>query len=192
MFTNYIQNKGYSYEQFVYNNLQLDKNNFDNVWFYKDVPENIIAKTSLYDTYELYSKYRNCDIGVDLVGIKNNIVYFIQCKNYDNTISINDLSSFYFLLYEFNLYGIVYYNGRLSERINDLSRGTVPFINMRFNNQLIDNRILRHIDKINKIYEPKNYQVDAYNVLRSQHRSILSFPCGMGQSSLLNLESKAF
>lgn len=93
--------------------------------------------------YDVYSKYRNSDIGADIVAIKNNIIYFIQCKNYDNVISINDLSTFYFLLYEFQLNGIVYYSGRLSERINDLSQGKVPFIHMPFNNQIIYNNIFK-------------------------------------------------
>jgi hypothetical protein len=134
MLTNYIQTKGYTYEQYIYDYLKKDKINFDDIWFFKQVPEYVIAKTSLYDSYDIFSKYRNADIGADLIGIKNNIVYFIQCKNYDNVISINDLSSFYFLLYEFELNGLVYYNGKLSERICDLSRGKVPFIHIPFNN----------------------------------------------------------
>jgi hypothetical protein len=69
----------------------------------------------------------------------------------------NHLSSFYFLLYEFELNGLVYYNGKLSERICDLSRGKVPFIHIPFNNQLIDNRILRHSD--NLILQPREYQL---------------------------------
>ena len=112
MLTSYIQTKGYTYEQYIYDKLRSDKINFDDVWFFKNTPEYIIAKTSLYDSYHIYSKYRNDDIGADLVAIKNNVVFFIQCKNYDDIISINDLSSFYFLLYEYNLNGLVYYNGK--------------------------------------------------------------------------------
>jgi len=36
----------------------------------------------------MYIKYKNCDIGADLVAIKDNQVYFIQCKNFSQTISI--------------------------------------------------------------------------------------------------------
>ena len=78
MLTEYIQTKGYSYENYVYNLLKNDKKYFDNIWFFKYTPENIIAKTSLYDSYEIYSKYRNCDIGADFVGIKDDVIYFIQ------------------------------------------------------------------------------------------------------------------
>jgi predicted helicase len=177
MLTNYIQTKGYSYEQYVYNKL---KKKFNNIWFFKNVPEYIIQKTNLYNSYNTYTKYRNSDIGADLVAIKNDIIFFIQCKNYDTVISINDLSSFYFLLYEFNLNGLVYYNGTLSERINDLSTGKVPFINLPFNNQLIDNRLLRISD--NNIFNTRDYQLEAVRILKNENRSILSLPCGMGKT----------
>jgi len=39
MFTNYIQTKGYTYEQYIYNYLKKDKINFDDIWFFKQVPE---------------------------------------------------------------------------------------------------------------------------------------------------------
>jgi predicted RNA-binding protein with PIN domain len=89
MLSKYIQMKGYSYEDFVSYNL-LDE--YDSVYKFKDTPEYVIAKTKLYDDLHIYNKYKNCDIGADLVVIKNDQVYFIQCKNYDNIISINDLS----------------------------------------------------------------------------------------------------
>ena len=180
MLTTYIQTKGYTYEEYVYNKLKVNKNNFDDIWFFKHVPEYIIAKTSLYDSYEIYTKYRNDDIGADLVGIKNNIIFFIQCKNYDDTISINDLSSFYFLLYEYDLNGLVYYNGKLSSRINDLSKGKVPFINMPFNNQLIDKMLSQ--EKLSYQIQPRDYQLKAVEILKNEKRSILSLPCGTGKT----------
>ena len=54
MLTTYIQTKGYTYEQYILNILKKSKNDYVDVWFFKDVPEYIIAKTSLYDSYELY------------------------------------------------------------------------------------------------------------------------------------------
>ena len=139
-FTQYIQEKGYKYEEYVLNYLKTKKNEYDNVWFFKDTPEYIIAKTSLYDSYEIYSKYRNMDIGADLVGIKDDIVYFIQCKNYDNSICINDLKSFYFLLYEY-----------------DLKKGKVPFIKLVFNNHIIEPKSYQ-IEAVN-ILKDKNRSI---------------------------------
>jgi superfamily II DNA or RNA helicase/prophage antirepressor-like protein len=180
MLTEYIQTKGYTYEKYVYSLLKNDKKYFDNVWFFKYTPENIIAKTSLYDSYEIYSKYRNCDIGADFVGIKDDVIYFIQCKNYDNIISINDLSSFYFLLHEHNLNGYVFYNGTLSERINDLSKNKVPFINIPYNNQLIDKMLSQQNTIYN--YETRDYQLNAVINLKNEKRSILNLPCGTGKT----------
>jgi superfamily II DNA or RNA helicase/phage anti-repressor protein len=179
MLAQYIQEKGRSYEQYVLEYLLKVDKWFDNVWFFKNTPEHIISKTKLYESYDIYKKYRNSDIGSDLVGIKNNTIIFIQCKNYDNVISVDNLSSFYFLLHEFDLNGMVYYNGKLSERINDLSTGKVPFINLSFNNQIIDNQILK---LNNTIITPRDYQTDAYNLLKNEHRSILGLPCGMGKT----------
>ena len=50
MLTDYIQTKGYTYEQYVYDKL---KNEFENIWFFKSVPEYVIQKTNLYNIYNL-------------------------------------------------------------------------------------------------------------------------------------------
>jgi predicted helicase len=85
--TCYRQIKGDTYEDFIFYNISSE---YDSVYYFKDVPENIISKTNLYNNYEIYYKYKNCDIGADLVAVKNDNIYFIQCKNFSNTISIND------------------------------------------------------------------------------------------------------
>jgi predicted helicase len=88
--------KGDLYEQFVLDTLATE---YDYVYYFKNTPEYYIAKTNLHLKYDIYHKYKNSDIGSDLVAIKGEQVYFIQCKNYtSNTIGIDDLSSFYFLL----------------------------------------------------------------------------------------------
>ena len=94
----YTQIKGNDYENYILNKLKLE---YDNVWLFKNVPEKILQNTKLLDNYDIYTKYKNCDIGADLVAIKNDQIFFIQCKNY------NDLQCFYFFLYEFELNGIV-------------------------------------------------------------------------------------
>jgi superfamily II DNA or RNA helicase/phage anti-repressor protein len=188
MLTNYIKTKGNEYEKYV---LNFFKSKIDvKAWLFKNTPEYIIAKTNLYKSYDLYSKYRNCDIGADIVALIDNNVYFIQCKNYENVISIDDLASFYFLLHEFDLNGYVYYNGTLSERINDLSMGKVPFIHLPFNNQIIDNKLLNINNNV--IHEPRDYQVEAYNLLQHEHRSILSLPCGMGKTYTSYMIAKTY
>jgi superfamily II DNA or RNA helicase len=174
--TEYRQIKGYSYEEYVLNSLI---NDYDSVYYFKNTPENIIAKTKLYSNYEIYQKYKNCDIGVDLVAIKNDQVYFIQCKNFDSIISINDFCSFYFLILEFELNGIVYYNGILSERLTDLIQGKIKYYNLPYNNTIIDVNFIG--DNYNKII-PRDYQLEIYDKFKNINRGIIALPCGMGKT----------
>jgi len=92
-----------------------------------------------------------------LVAIKNEKVYFIQCKNFNDTISINDFCSFYFLILEYDLEGIVYYNGNLSLRLSDLSQGKIKYHNLPYNNTIMD--IELNINQHQEII-PRDYQLD--------------------------------
>jgi superfamily II DNA or RNA helicase len=78
------------------------------------------------------------------------------------------------------LNGYVFYNGTLSERINDLSKNKVPFINIPYNNQLID----KMLSQLNTIYnyETRDYQLNAVINLKNEKRSILNLPCGTGKT----------
>ena len=171
----YTHIKGNNYENYILNKLKLE---YDNIWFFKNTPEKILQNTKLLDNYEIYTKYKNCDIGADLVAIKNDQIFFIQCKNHNNTLCINDLQGFYFFLYEFELNGIVIYSNQISSRIKDLAN-KVSYIHIPFNNQLIDTEF-----NIINNYEinPRDYQLEAYNLLKNENRSVLSLPCGMGKT----------
>jgi len=174
--TEYNQLKGNTYEEFVLNNLL---NKYDAVYYFKETPEDIIAKTKLYSKYDIYQKYKNSDIGADLVAIKDDQVYFIQCKNFNQTISINDFCSFYFLVLEYELNGLVYYNGILSERLTDLYQGKITYNNLPYNNTIID---INFIDNEQKEIIPRDYQVEIYNNFKDKNRGIISLPCGMGKT----------
>lgn len=172
----YRQIKGNTYEEYVLNTL-LSK--YDNVYYFKETPEYIISKTKLYNNYEIYNKYKNCDIGADLVAIKDEQVYFIQCKNYNNTISINDFCSFYFLILEYELNGIVYYNGNLSERLLDLKQNKIKYYNLPYNNTIID---VNFINVENNKIIPRDYQLDIYDKFKDIDRGVIALPCGMGKT----------
>jgi len=77
-------------------------------------------------------------------------------------------------------------SGKLSQRVFDLTTNKIQFINLPFNNLTIETNL------VVKQLIIRDYQQDAYNQLLNKKSSILSLPCGMGQSCLLNLESKAF
>jgi predicted helicase len=152
----YAQTVGYAYEYFV---LEQIKNDYDKVWHWRDFPEKLMYENNLIKDYDIFCKYRY-DIGADLVGFKDNKYYFIQCKNYNDTILMENLAGFYFLLYEYNLTGILYYNGKLSKRVLDLTNNKIQFINLPFNNMTIDS-----IQNIDLPLIIRDYQQEAYNKL---------------------------
>jgi superfamily II DNA or RNA helicase len=90
-------------------------------------------------------------------------------------------------LYEYNLTGILYYNGTLSQRVKDLSTNKIQFINLPFNNMTID-----IIENIETPLLKRDYQIEAYNKLLNKPTSILSLPCGMGKTYTASLLSKNY
>jgi len=142
-------------------------------------------KNKMIKNYETFCKYRY-DVGADLVAFKENKYYFIQCKNYSDTILMENLAGFYFLLYEYDLTGILYYNGTLSQRVIDLSMNKIQFVNMPFNNQTI----IKNNQEI--IMEDREYQKEAVIKLKNKKMSILSIPCGMGKTYISSLLAKDY
>ena len=179
----YQQLIGTNYEYYV---LEQIKKDYDKVWHWKDFPEKLMYDNNLINNYDIFTKYRY-DIGADLVALKDNKYYFIQCKNFNDTILMENLAGFYFLLYEYNLTGILYYNGKLSQRVLDLSTNKIQFINLPFNNSTID--IILDIKKPLTI---RDYQQKAYDNLLYKSSSILSLPCGMGKTFTSLLMAKHY
>jgi len=180
----YKQKIGFTYEYYI---LDKIKDDYEKIWHWKDFPEKLMYENNLINEYNIYCKYRY-DIGADLVGFKGNKYYFIQCKNFNDTICIEQLAGFYFLLLEYNLDGIVYYNGKISQRVLDLSNHKrIQYINIPFNNNVID---IIPINNINII--TRDYQLDVYNKLKDKPISILSLPCGMGKTYCASLIAKNY
>jgi len=178
----YAQKVGFAYEYFV---LEQIKNDYDKVWHWRDFPEKLMYENNLIKDYDTFCKYRY-DIGADLVGFKDNKYYFIQCKNFNDTILMENLAGFYFLLYEYNLTGVLYYNGKLSQRVLDLTTNKIQFINLPFNNITIESKIVENPLII------RDYQQDAYEQLLNKKSSILSLPCGMGKTFTTSLMAKHY
>jgi len=132
--SNYKKIVGTEYEYYVLNKIQKD---YDKVWHWLDFPEELMYENELINNYQQFCQYKH-DIGADLVAFKDGKYYFIQCKNFNDTICMEKLAGFYFLLYEYNLNGVLCYNGTLSARLTELSNGKVPFINIPFNNENIN------------------------------------------------------
>lgn len=182
----YNKYKGDKYEEYVLEEILKDE--FDEAWLTKDIPEEILLKTNLRNNINIRN-YLNRDIGFDIMGIKDNEYYFIQCKNYNKTIYINDVGSFFFLLYSYDLKGIIYYNGDLSKNLYDLRTDKMEYRYLNMNNMILD---LNLNSELNMNFEYRKYQEDAYNRLNDLDRCILSLPCGMGKSYVSYLLSRKY
>jgi len=167
---------GLDYEIYV---RDIIKDKYINCWLWNDTPNNILL--------ELGFKINCDDIGCDIVCQNHDMSFiFIQCKNYsttecDNTISIHDLSGFYNFIAETGFNGVVYYSGKLSSQILCRKR-KINYINLPFikNNLILD-------------FKPRDYQIEAYNIIKDGNKSLLSMPCGTGKtfvSFLVSLEYK--
>ena len=170
---------GKEYETYIHN---IIKDKYKNCYLWEDIPCNILEARFYKDT-------KICDdIGCDIIGINHdNTIDYIQCKNYsttgeDNIITIYDLSGFYNFIAENNIINsIVYYSGKLSQQIK-CRKNKIRYVNLPMikNNKILD-------------FNPREYQIEAYNKLKDVNRSILSMPCGTGKtfvSFLLSLDYK--
>jgi superfamily II DNA or RNA helicase/phage anti-repressor protein len=169
---------GLEYEKYVQ---KIITNKYINCWLWSEVPKHV-----LLDLKIINNNQENCDdIGCDIICQNSDLTYlFVQCKNYsttgnDNTISIHDLAGFYNFIAETGFNGVVYYSGKLSTQII-CRKKRINYINLPFitNKQILD-------------FLPRDYQIEAYNYIKSNNKNILSMPCGTGKtfvSFLLSLE----
>ena len=168
--------QGTNYEIYV---RDIIKEKYTNSWLWKDIPNEILLELEFIKDI----KNKCDDIGCDLLCKRSNGDYeYIQCKNYstlgvDNTITIGDLSGFYNFVAENSIKNpIVYYSGVLSSQIQ-CRKKKIQYIN------------LPYIKIGNKDIKPRDYQIEAYNKLQTEHRSILEMPCGTGKTLITYLIS---
>ena len=179
MFKTYFQ-QGVEYEKFI---KSIIHSKYKNCWLWNEVPKTTLLEIGCIDNLE-----NTCDdIGCDIVcQLDDNSYEFIQCKNYsttgwDDTINICDLSGFYNFIAETGFKGIVYYSGKLSKQIL-CRKKKINYINVP---HIKENLILD--------FTPRDYQIEAFNTLKNEKRSVLSMPCGTGKtfvSFLLSLDYK--
>ena len=168
--------QGTNYEIYI---KDIIKEKYSECWLWKDIPNNILLELKFIKDIT-----KNCDdIGCDILCKKTSGEYeYIQCKNYstlgiDNTITITDLAGFYNFVAENDIKNpIVYYSGILSSQIL-CRKNKIKYIN------------LPYIKIGNKDIKPRDYQIEAYNKLKNENRSILEMPCGTGKTLITYLIS---
>lgn len=179
--------KGDMYENFVLHKLEGSE-----AWLWKNIPEKILIDCGFFeDQYEYLkikekSKSKNInflmDTGIDIIERIDNKFIAIQCKNgYKDGLTINDLGSFYFMLYNYPSISNakIYYTNKINHLVKKLSKNTnLEFIKLEMNDSAI-------ITPINE-YKLYDYQLDAVKSIddhyKKSNRGILSIVCGGGKT----------
>ena len=169
--------KGDAYELFILNHL-ITVENYDCAWLWKNVPEKVLFEENIIDDYADYSYARN-DIGIDIIALKDNKYIYVQCKNYEESICVQDLAGYYYFKALFEKKTLVYYNGKLSKGLKYyIKRKKIEFINVPFINK--NNAVYKE----DKVYEIREYQQEAVQLLKNKRRAVINLPCGMGKTYL--------
>ena len=180
--------KGTIYEEYVCNYINNNSNNIAYLW--KNIPDFILFNANLIDDINDCRINRDTcknyihDIGIDIIQIDKltNEISFIQCKNYESTLCIKDLSGYFAIMSQkehYNKKGIIYTsNNKYSYNLLKVCKNnTHTFIHLPIENNIT-------IPK--NILVPYDYQlecVDKFNLYyQTNNNAILTMPCGCGKT----------
>jgi len=184
--------KGTIYEEYVCNYINNSKSNNVIAYLWKDVPDYILFNAKLIDDINDCRINRDTcknyihDIGIDIIQINNdtNKISFIQCKNYEGSLCIKDLSGYFAIMAQSEHYdkeGIIYTsNNKYSHNLIKVCKGrTHKFIHLPIENNII-------IPK--NLFVPYSYQLECvekineYYSKTENNSAILQMPCGCGKT----------
>ena len=182
--------KGVSYEKHVVNVLRHE---YDNVWLWNDVPESVLIDNKIITNYDTYSEYRK-DIGIDVVAVKEDVYTFIQCKNYEHNVRVDDIAGFMFFMLTNNVSGTLCHSNGISKFLRDIidektnavfkiTLRHIPYDNININRPLV---------KIS--HKPRDYQLEAFKIIdkKTYTNCILAMPCGTGKTFTVSLLAKKY
>lgn len=182
--------KGDKYEEFVVESL---KNEYDNIWLWKDVPESILICNKIIIDYGIYSETRK-DIGIDIVAVKDGICEYIQCKNYEANVCLNDISGFLFFMILNNVNGTLCYSNGISKNIIDSINDKDQILKLKIRlrhipfeeTEITGNNLIKH--------QPRYYQLEAINLISNENnkKTILKMPCGTGKTFTISGIAKSY
>ena len=165
------------------------------VWLWKDIPEKHLLKAGLIhdlNEHRLERKRKHLrkeecenkleDTGIDILQLKDKEYIFIQCKNYKNTVRVEDLAGFWLMMLNHqDKKGVVYYTSRLSIHITENA------INKRIEYKRVPmSSKVKVIEDNKKVYDLYEYQKDALchltEYFKENKRGILNMPCSTGKT----------
>ena len=172
------------------------------------------------------TQYINCliDTGIDLLGFdnKNNLIA-IQCKNdYANDLTISNISTFYFMMFNYSKIskGYVYYTDKIHYLLKEHSINNKEYVKFELKNNDLEEEIQNNqVNIINQtetksnneltlsdtklennkiIIKPYEYQKETVKKIRqffkdkNNIRGQLSIPCGCGKTLISYLVAKKY
>jgi superfamily II DNA or RNA helicase/prophage antirepressor-like protein len=182
--------KGDNYEKYVLNHLKKDHTN---IWLWKDVPERILFDNNIIINYDEYCENRK-DIGIDVVGLKDNKLYFYQCKNHQSTVTLDKISGMMFFAISRDVDVNLCYSAKISGFIRqtldtwkDKMSIKINLMSIPYKNTIIENKNQKNIN-----LEPRQYQLDAIKALKKFKRGLIATPCGTGKTYTSSLIAKEY
>lgn len=162
--------------------LYLISNNLNyHIFLWKDIPYKYIFKCG-FDIYLTNNNEENSyrDIGCDIMMINkedDDDIIIVQCKNYESkNICVKDLSgfSFLFLISKVPIKGIIISHTECSQLVQSIfsNNDKIKYHKLEYNEHKEEKMIVK--------FEPRNYQIEAYNKFTG--KGILQLPCGMGKT----------
>ncbi len=191
--------KGTLYE--IYINNYLNEFSENQSWLWENVPEYELRQSGILGDWNIrrYERKSNKinglpDIGTDILLKKHleNKYILVQCKNYakKNSVQLDCLAGFFGMLYFYDLDGMLFYTSKISKHILCNNTKRIQFIKKDMDEDLNNNNTIT-LDK-RLIENPYYYQIDAYEKLKNENRSILSLPCGLGKTLVSIMISKDY
>jgi superfamily II DNA or RNA helicase/phage anti-repressor protein len=185
------QAKGRRYEDDVTEKLRPE---YDYIWPWRDVPEKILIDNKIIIDYSKYSESRK-DIGIYVVAMKDGKLTFIQCKNYEHNVRVDDIAGFLFFMIINDIPGVICYSNDISSFIKnqinekiDITRLKITLRHIPFDNEIINHPITE------EIFEARDYQLEAIKLLSNKkYKKVgLFMPCGCGKTYVSSMIGKKY
>ena len=171
--------KGKLYENHI-KELLLEKH--DKVFLWNEITLETFINAGFFDTYADKRRLNKIkasepvgiiDTGCDILYYDGNKWVIVQCKNYTNTIYINDIAGFSLIVANNpQNRAELYYTSNLSRNITLYKNNNIKFVNEKMVDKVVAQQKLI----------PYDYQLDAVKALIKEKRSVLNMCCGLGKT----------
>ncbi len=192
--------KGKIYEEFINTHINtLTDTKISYLW--SDVPEQVLFDANLitdYNKHRLARKNKNKDkinslqdIGIDIIKINNDDeIIFVQCKNYKNTLMVNDLGGFWMIMLRHpQKYGYVYHS---TNKISTIIKENLVDTKIKFIHKPMTDKIVAK-DIAIKLYDYQQAVVLLYDeYYKTNLQAVLSMPCATGKTIISCYISKQY